>query len=87
MKPSKKKPAKKKNRYVADYVDKKRNPIITKLRDLKYRINDHYNAVGGKISTKTDKEWVMSLIDLVRAGGSITQERMIKANDMWRKYS
>ena len=35
MKPSKKKPAKRKN-----------NPMVTKLLDLKYRINDMYRNGG-----------------------------------------
>ena len=87
MKPTKTQPTKRKK--VVDEVGK--------LMKLKYRINDVYRLVkegNGKPKfdltilgdTRIDKQWVMSLIDLVRAGGSITQERMLEANKMWRKY-
>ena len=57
MKPSKKKTAKRKS-----------HSLVTKLLDLKYRINDWYRA-GNKTSkadTRDDKSWVMNLIDDVR---------------------
>ena len=96
MKPTKtsaKKPAKRK-RNPNDLG----NPMIGKLLDLKYRINDVYQLVkdgNGKPKfdltilgdTRTDKQWVMTLIDNVRAGGSITQERMLMANELWKKYA
>ena len=86
MKPTKKKPA------------KRRNPIVDKLLQLKYRINDAYGLIKnghGKPKfdltilgdTRTDKQWVMTLIDNVRAGGSITKERMLMANKIWKKYA
>ena len=89
MKPTKKKPAKRKYPH---------NPIVDKLLQLKYRINDVYQLVkegNGKPKfdltilgdTRTDKQWVMTLIDNVRAGGSITQERMLMANELWKKYA
>ena len=68
VKPTKKKPAK--NKYVADYVNKKRerNPIVTKLLDLKYRINDAYRDGGSSYSNIGDKKWVMGKIDYLRYG-------------------
>ena len=63
------------------------NPIISKLLDLKYRINDHYKATGGKITTKTDKSWVMQMIDNVRNGKVLSKDEMLVSNNLWRKYS
>ena len=93
MKPSKKRPAKR----PAKRGDGG-NPMIDKLLKLKYRINDVYHLIkegNGKPKfdltilgdTRTDKQWVMTLIDNVRAGGSITQERMLMANELWKKYA
>ena len=76
MKPTRKKPA------------KKRNPIISKLLDLKYRINDTAKAEGGwSGDMNTNKQWVQTLIDGIRSGNDITKERMLMANEMWNKYS
>ena len=75
MKPTKKKAAKRKS-----------NPMVTKLLDLKYRINDHYKAVGNKIDTKTDKSWVMKMIEDVRGGVVISGGEMRVANKLWEKY-
>ena len=90
--PTKKKPAKRKNNPAVN------SHIIDKLLKLKYRINDVYQLVkegNGKPKfdltilgdTRTDKQWVMTLIDNVRAGGSITKERMLMANKIWKKYA
>ena len=65
----------------------KRNPIVTKLLQLKYRINDHYKAVGDKIDTKEDKLWVMGQISALREGARLDRHQMKYANEMWRKYS
>jgi len=86
MKPSKNKPAKKKN-----------NPVVEKLLKLKYRINDVYRLIKegkGKPKydltvlgdTRIDKQWVMAAIDFVRAGGTMDKSRMSDANKIWRKY-
>ena len=56
MNPTKKKPAKK------SFED--RNPLLSKLLDLKYRINEAYRNKG--IDTKDDKNYVMSLISDIR---------------------
>ena len=85
MKPSKtayatkKKPAKRKN-----------NPMVQKLLDLKYRINDafknrklHKTLIG---DTRIDKQWVMERIQELRDGGKLNKYDMLEANIIWRKY-
>ena len=89
MKPTKKKPAKRKN-----------NPMVTKLLNLKYRINDAYRLIKngqGKPKldltllgdTRIDKQWLMSLISDVRSFGrtELAKEDMLKCNGLWRKYA
>ena len=77
MKPTKKKPAKRKN-----------NPIVTKLLDLKYRINDTFHNSSKKVD-KDDKIWVMCLINDVREDGleGLCKEDMLKCNGLWIKYA
>ena len=55
MKPSKKRAAKRPS-----------NPIVTKLLNLKYRINDAYRNGGSSFKNIGDKKWVMNLISDVR---------------------
>ena len=74
MKPTKKKTA------------KKRNPMISKLLDLKYRINDAYRS-GKSESTKNDKSWVMDKCDNVRNGETLTKGELLHANNLWKEYS
>ena len=83
MKPTiapKKKPAKRKVVSQEDFA--KRNPILSKLLDLKCRINEKQTSERKHI----DRQWVETLIDNVRAGGTVGKGRMLRANDMWRKY-
>ena len=79
MKPTKKKTAKIKS-----------NSLVTKLLDLKYRINDWYRAGNktNKTDTRDDKSWVMNLIDDVRDNHlpTLCKEDMLKCNGLWRKY-
>ena len=84
MKPTKKRPAKKK---VADT----KNPIITKLLKLKYRINDMYRNGGPGVDedeTRADKNYVMSLISDIRKHKftKIAPEDAHCCNGLWRKY-
>ena len=78
---------------------KKHNPIVDKLLQLKYRINDVYKLIKegtGKPKfdltmlgdTRIDKQWVMNLIDDVRDNllTKLCREDMLKCNSMWRKY-
>ena len=89
MKPTKKRPAKIKS-----------DPIVSKLLDLKYRINDAYRLIKngqGKPKfdltmlgdTRIDKQWLMSLISDVRSFGrtELAKEDMLKCNGLWRKYA
>ncbi len=79
MKPTKKvaakKPAKRRN-----------SPLVQKLLELKYRINDAYRSNG--VDTKDDKSWVMNLISDVRDNNltKLSKEDMLKCNSMWRSY-
>ena len=82
MKPTKKvaakKPAKRRN-----------SPLVQKLLELKYRINDAYRSGDvGVEGTKYDKSWVMNLISDVRDNNltKLSKEDMLKCNSMWRSY-
>ena len=65
-------------------------PELSKLKKLKYRINDAYKVgrdtepVG--TSNKSDKDWVMEEIDNLKNGGWLTATKMKVANEMWDKY-
>ena len=59
-------------------------PELSKLKKLKYRINDAYNA--GRDTDKSDKDWVMEEIDNLKNGGWLTAVKMKVANEMWDKY-
>jgi len=74
MKPTKKRAAKKTD-----------HPMIGKLLDLKYRINEAYR--GGNGSDKEDKQWVMGQISLLREGVKFKRHQMEYANGLWNKYN
>ena len=85
MKPSKKRAAKRPS-----------NPIVTKLLNLKYRINDAYrsedNAEGQRdlsesTKMKNDKGWVMKMISDVRDGVVLSKGEMLHCNILWKEYS
>ena len=85
MKPAKKKPAKRKPPF------EKRHPILSKLLDLKYRINDAYrNREDDDMNTIHDKSWVMSLINDIRHNSvkftKLCKEDFEKCNGLWRTY-
>ena len=65
------------------------NPIIDKLMQLKYRINDVYHNDEMSIGTKDDKNYVMKLIQDVRKGEftKLSREDGLKCNSLWRKYA
>ena len=62
------------------------NPLVGKLLNLKYRLNEAYRERN--IDTKDDKSWVMSLISDVRDNNltKLSKEDMLKCNGLWRKY-
>ena len=76
MKPIKKRPAKRTD-----------NPLINKLLNLKYRMNDAYR--NNQTDTKVDKAWVMNLISDIRLNNltKLCKEDMLKCNSLWRTYN
>ena len=86
MKPTKRTRARKRTT-----TDKRRknwgDPVLDKLMQLKYRINDAYNSrQENDGETKSDKSWVMEEIHNLRNEGWLTATKMKVANEMWSKY-
>ena len=89
MKPTKRTRARKRTT-----TDKRRknwgDPILDKLMQLKYRINDAYNSGSVKLhelsTSKSDKNWVMKEITNLRNEGWLSATKMKVANEMWSKY-
>ena len=75
MKPSKKKTVKRTD-----------NPMVTKLLDLKYRINEAYRSYPDE-TNKNDKDWVMNQISDLRGGIVLSKGNMLHANNLWKQYS
>ena len=76
MKPTKKRPVKK-------------NSLVGKLLQLKYRINDTASEEGGwSTDMQSDKSWVMNLISDVRVNNinKLCKEDLLKCNSLWRSY-
>ena len=63
------------------------NPILDKLMQLKYRINDAYYLDG--VDTKDDKNYVMSLIQDIRKHNfkKLAPEDGHCCNGLWKKYA
>ena len=59
-------------------------PEISKLMKLKYLINDTFR--DGRVTDKSDKNWVMEEISNLRNGGWLSATKMKVANEMWSKY-
>ena len=76
MKPTKK-PAKRKD-----------NPMVEKLLRLKYRINDAYRSETVIDGNKSDKDFVIGLINNIRNGTNlpISKIQLEECNKIWRKY-
>ena len=63
------------------------NPMIDKLLKLKYRINDAYRGETVIDSNKSDKDFVMGLINNIRNGSNpISKMQLEECNKLWRKY-
>ena len=78
MKQTKKRPAKRTD-----------NPIVGKLLQLKYRINDAASEEGGWSTDMQDhKSWVMKLISEVRLHNltKLAKEDILLCNSLWRRY-
>ena len=81
MKPTKKKPAKKAYR---------KDSLIGKLLQLKYRINDTASEEGGwSTDMQSDKSWVMNLISDVRKHNlkKLAREDIQLCNRLWKLYA
>ena len=66
------------------------NPIIDKLMQLKYRINDTATEEGGwSTDMSDDKNYVMSLIKDIRKHNfkKLAPEDGHCCNGLWRKYA
>ena len=64
------------------------NPMIDKLLQLKYRINDAYRGETVIDSNKSDKDFVMGLINNIRNGSNpISKMQLEECNKIWRKYA
>ena len=85
MKPSKtayatkKKPAKRKDGG---------NPMVDKLLQLKYRINDAYRGDTVIDGNKSDKDFVIGLINNIRNGTNLPVSRiqLEECNKIWKRY-
>ena len=67
----------------------KRNPLLSKLLDLKYRISQEPEWYDQRDSyTKADKKWVEKLIEDIRENKLTTlcREDMQHCNGLWRDY-
>ena len=70
-------------------MEKLKNPIISKLLKLKYRINDTAKEEGGwSDDMSNDKRYVQSLINDIRKHKftKIAPEDAHCCNGLWRKY-
>jgi hypothetical protein len=88
MKPTKKRPAKRRPaKYGPSFTE--RNPILSKLLDLKYRINEAYRggADDAYNDTRADKSWVMKQIEDIRNGRVLSKNNMLRANSIWKRYN
>ena len=83
MKPTKVHRARKRDTRRKEWGD----PILNKLMQLKYRINDTAKTENGfSVDMGSDKEWVMEEITNLRDGGWLSAVKMKVANEMWGKY-
>ena len=80
LKTAKKRPAKRKPLHGES------NPLVAKLLNLKYRLNDAYNLRDE--DTKDHKAWVMKLISEVRLHNltKLAKEDMLLCNSLWKRY-
>ena len=75
MKPTKTKTAKKTN-----------HPMVGKLLDLKYRINEYKKTLDDVEDSNKDKLWVMGQISALREGARLDRHQMEYANEIWKEY-
>ena len=85
-------PTKRTRAHKRTTTDKRRknwgDPILDKLMQLKYRINDVYNhRLDDTGNLKIDRTWVMEEITNLTIGGWLSATKMKVANEMWGKYN
>ena len=82
MKPTKKKPAKRRPSF------EENNPVLSKLLDLKYRINAYRELNGNTNETKEDRDLVFEMINGCKYSdnNNIHTDHMKLANGLWKKY-
>lgn len=82
MKPTKKRPAKRKPLHGES------NPLLAKLMNLKYRLNDAYHLRD--IENSHDKAYVIGLISDIRHNSKkftkLCKEDFEKCNALWKQY-
>ena len=61
------------------------NPIISKLLDLKYRINEAYRSYPHE-TNKNDKDWVIARIRDIRDDQTLSKGELLHANNLWKQY-
>ena len=89
MKPTKKVAAKKVVKKKPAKRAYRKDSIVGKLLQLKYRINDTASEEGGwSTDMQSDKSWVMNLISDVRVNNinKLCKEDLLKCNSLWRSY-
>tara|TARA_R100001594_G_scaffold13696_2_gene29335 strand:- start:171 stop:449 length:279 start_codon:yes stop_codon:yes gene_type:complete len=87
MNPTKTKPAKKKPaKYGPSFA--KRNPVLSKLLDLKSRINVYREEHGNTEQTKMDRDLVFGMINKCKHSddNTIHPDHMRLANGLWKRY-
>ena len=82
MKPAKRRPSKRNANRTNG------NPVIGKLLDLKYKINDAYRNGGSSYNNIGDKTWVMDKVEYLRYSddNKLTKADMLQANKLWKQY-
>ena len=65
------------------------NPMIDKLLQLKYRINDAYRGETIIDGNKSDKDFVIGLINNIRNGTNLPVSRiqLEECNRIWKRYA
>ena len=58
--------------------------VVGRLIKLKYKINTAYE--NGKYTTP-DRDWVLGIIEESKDGINPNQQHLLKANELWKKYS
>ena len=60
--------------------------VVGRLLKLKYRINDAYKNQYD-LDNKDDRNWVLGIIEESKDGINPNQQHLLKANELWKKYS